>query len=209
MENIITFEEIEKVCDVSRETFTTLMEFATLIEKWNRSINLISKTTSVSELWQRHMIDSMQLFRFIPTETKVLTDFGSGGGFPGLILSFLGVPEVHLVESDKRKCAFLREASLLSKQKVVVHDARIESLTPWKSDIITARGLASLSELLDLVYPFVDGHTVCLFQKGKHASEELEDTDAHWAMTIEFLPSMTSSEATILKLQSIQRKRAL
>lgn len=207
----VSFKAIQKTYNVSRETFTKLKEFATLVLKWNHSINLVSKSTTPNELWHRHMLDSMQLFSLLPPGIKTVTDFGSGAGFPGITLSLMGMHEVHLVESDKRKCVFLQEAAALSSHTIHIHNERIETLAshPWHSDVVTARALAPLPQLLEWVYPFISPDTVCLFPKGKQADEELKDAQQHWQMQTMLLPSQTAPEATILKLQSIQRRGML
>lgn len=191
--------------DVSRETFERLEAFQALITKWNDRINLVGRST-IEQLWSRHIIDSAQLMRYIPEGTKVLTDFGSGAGFPGLMLSLLGVPDVHLVESDSRKAAFLTEASRLSPGRVHIHNDRIEALTPWKSDIITARALAPLPWLLKLCSPFLEQGSKALFLKGANAKREIEDAEVHWEIDAFCHPSITDTEAWIVQLNTVKRR---
>ena len=96
---------------VSRETLDRLAAYEATLRKWQPKINLVGPST-LPDAWRRHFFDSAQLFPLLPESVRVLVDLGSGAGFPGLVLSIMGVPEVHLVESDSRKCAFLREAGL-------------------------------------------------------------------------------------------------
>ena len=196
---------IEKLHNVSRETFTSLEEFATLLIKWNKAINLVSKST-LNDLWQRHIMDSAQLVSYLPDHFDTLTDFGSGGGFPGVVLSHLGIPNIHLIESDIRKSAFLKEAAHRSKYSITIHNDRIENITPWQSDVITARALAPLDTLVSLVEPFISDTTTCLFLKGKQTQEELEVFRQHWNAEEMLYPSITAPDAYIIRLTNIKRR---
>jgi 16S rRNA (guanine527-N7)-methyltransferase len=190
---------------VSRETLECLKQYAALLEKWQRAINLVSADT-LPELWWRHMLDSAQLWPLLPPETNVLLDLGSGAGFPGLALAIMGVPKVHLVEADGRKATFLREAARIAvprDQAVIVHQRRLEVLRPFKVDAITSRGLAPLSVLLRYAVDFLEPHTVCLFPKGARAEEELTEAGKEWRMRIERIPSVTDPAATIFRVSEI------
>lgn len=150
-----------------------LQRYAEALERWQKRINLVSRAT-LSDLWRRHMLDSAQLLPLIPVRATRLTDLGSGAGFPGLVLAILGVPEVHLVECDARKCTFLREAARLTNTKnVTVHNRRVEEMPPETFDVVTARALARLPELLRLARRFAGPETVLLFPKGRGIAEEL------------------------------------
>ncbi len=117
------FSQINSMQNVSRETFLKLEQFINLLLKWNKAINLISKSHDMPEdIWNRHILDSAQLAQYIPQDAKTITDFGSGGGFPGLILAILADWQVHLIESDGRKCAFLAEVkTALKLENVIPH----------------------------------------------------------------------------------------
>ena len=186
---------------VSRETFLALKNFVSLLQKWNKAITLIGKNED--DIWNRHIRDSVQLFPLLAPHYTTISDFGSGGGLPGIVLSLLGVPEIHLIESDQRKAAFLQEASSLSAGKIVIHNQRIESITPWKSDIITARALAPLPKLLELVAPFTGATTQLLFLKGNKYSDELDEASQKWQFTSTIHPSITSSDSCILELNRL------
>lgn len=204
--NMTAYEQLQ-IClpDVSRETFERLEAFEALITKWNTRINLVGRAT-IDQLWPRHIIDSAQLMRYLPEGVKRLTDFGSGAGFPGIILSLLGVPEVHLVESDSRKAAFLTEASRLSPGAVHIHNERIEELVPWQSDVITARALAPLPWLLKLCSPFLEQGSQAFFLKGAGAKREIEDASVHWEVDARCHPSITDTDAWIVQINSIKRR---
>ena len=197
-------EEFRTATGVSRETLARLELYATLLEKWNRRINLVGGST-MDGLWRRHMLDSAQLFPLIPDTARNLVDLGSGAGFPGMVLAIMGAPDVHLIESGKRKCAFLNEVAREVGAKTTIHCDRIERITPWTADIITARALAPLPELLDIGVNFANKHSILLFLKGRGAIGELTRAQNQWRMQCEQIPSLTDSEGLILRLEAISR----
>lgn len=192
--------------DVSRETVRRLRVFAEILVKWNARINLVSPD-SIPILWDRHIADSAQLFRFIPQNTPNLLDVGSGAGFPGLILAIMGVRDVHLVESDQRKIAFMREAARLTGATVTFHPARIEDLPPFTAGVITARALAPLEKLLHWTERFRGTETLSLFLKGQTVEGELTDAHKQWTMQIDRQQSLTDPTGTILALREVHRVR--
>ncbi len=173
-----------------------------LLESWQRRVNLIGESTR-SEVWQRHILDSAQIFPLLPKSGRRLLDIGSGAGLPGLVLAILGVPEVHLVESNGRKAAFLREASRISGAKTVVHNQRIESLPAFPADVITARAVAKVNELLDYAAPFIHDTTVCVFMKSKGAHEEVRLARRAWEMRATFTPSISDRRGIIVRLEDL------
>lgn len=198
-------ELLTKDFNVSRETLRALEEFVLLLEKWNSSINLIGKST-LDKIWQRHVLDSAQLLRYIPSKQPlVITDFGSGAGFPGIILGIISNHTIHLIESDKRKAAFLQQASMIVPGKIFVHNKRIEAISPWKSDIIMARALAPLDQLLTFAEPFCTESSSCLFLKGVKLEEELSLCKHYWKIDVSLHPSITSENASVVELRNIKR----
>jgi 16S rRNA (guanine527-N7)-methyltransferase len=193
---------------VSRETRERLDLYADLLRKWQRSINLVGPRT-ISDLWNRHFTDSAQLLPLIaPAETpatRVLVDFGSGAGFPGLVLAMLGAGEVHLIESDQRKATFLREVARATGTPVTVHAKRIEQVAPFPADVVSARALAPLSDLLGFAAPFLRPDSLCLFPKGQMAEDELSAASKTWNMTVDRIQSVTDSSATILRISRVSR----
>jgi 16S rRNA (guanine527-N7)-methyltransferase len=189
---------------VSRETLARLVAYADLLAFWNKKINLVGRSTE-ADVWQRHMLDSAQLFPLIPSGTQTLLDMGSGAGFPGLVLAIMGVPEVHLVESDQRKCAFLREAARISKASVVIHAKRIEDLDDFRVDVVTARALAPIADLLAWSERFLTEKTTCIFPKGQNVEVELTDAHKRWRITVDQRPSRTDSRGTILCISEVRR----
>ena len=202
----LTPEEFTAALDVSRETLERLKLYAALLVKWQKSINLVGPAT-LPDLWRRHFLDSAQLHALAPDGARVWLDLGSGAGFPGLVLAIMGAAEMHLVESDSRKAIFMQEVLRETGTRAVLHRSRIEALAPFTADVITARALAPLPELLDLAAPFMQQETVCLLQKGQDVGAELTAATKCWKMHIERLPSRSdaSGSSTILRLQRCQR----
>lgn len=193
-----------RLIPVSRETLDRLAAYVELLTLWNRRINLVGRDT-LGDVWRRHVLDSAQLLRHLPTGTRTLLDFGSGAGLPGLVLALLGVPEVHLVEADQRKAAFLREAVRITGAAATVHASRIEKLPPLVADAITARALAPLAELLELAAPFLGPRSVCLFLKGAAAEQELTAAGKTWKMRVQKTPSISDPSGCILRVEALVR----
>jgi 16S rRNA (guanine527-N7)-methyltransferase len=200
-------EAFQSLAGVSRETLDRLIAYVEILKSWNRRINLVGRTT-LDDPWRRHVWDATQLLPLIPPKARCLVDLGSGAGIPGLVLAILGVPgAVHLVESDQRKCAFLREAARQCgvTGTVTIHPRRIEAMPPLIADVVTARALAPLPVLLDYAARFTAPHTLCLFLKGRHAEAELTEARNHWTMTATTLPSVTDPGGVILRLEHLAR----
>lgn len=189
---------------VSRETLDRLAAYEATLRKWQPKINLVGPST-LPDAWRRHFLDAAQLFPLLPDGVRVLVDLGSGAGFPGLVLAIMGVPEVHLVESDTRKSAFLREAARAAGASVTVHNKRIEAVSPIAADVVTARALAPLNDLLGWAYPFLQDRGVALFPKGQNVADELTDTTKYWKMQTERFDSRTDPTGTILRVSGIAR----
>jgi 16S rRNA (guanine527-N7)-methyltransferase len=197
-------------CDVPRETLAALETYAALLVKWQKAINLVANNT-LPDLWRRHFLDSAQLLPLLPSTSihdGIVTDLGSGAGFPGLVLAILSGRPTHLVESDQRKAAFLGEVARATgvAGRVQVHTGRIESLKAWPSGVVTARALAALPALLEWAAPFLAPDAVCLFLKGAKADEELTAAEEVWTMKIERRRSVTDSTGLILKLSNIEKR---
>src|SRR5262249_36996184 len=127
---------------ISCETLARLQTHARLLTHWAGRINLVASST-LADPWRRHFLDSAQLYPLMPAGSDSLIDLGSGAGFPGLVLAFMGMQGVELVEADARKCAFLREAARLAGATVTIHNARIEAVPAHPTAVVTARGCAS------------------------------------------------------------------
>jgi len=203
---------------VSRETLERLDRFVALLLAWQRTTNLIAPST-VSHLWTRHVADSLQLLDLAP-EARVWVDLGAGGGFPGLAIAcaLAGRPgaHVHLIESNTKKAAFLREAQRLTEAPASVHAARIEDFVAsfeGGADVVAARAVAPLKSLLDQCFPLLGkSGTTGLFPKGQNA--ELELRQAHesraaraWTMNATLVPSRTDPAGRIIVIRDVERSR--
>jgi len=190
---------------IDAEIAQRLERFAAHLEKWQKAINLVSAKT-LPQLWTRHILDSLQIVPLIPETARTIVDVGSGAGFPGLILAILNRWDVHLVESDTRKAVFLRDSARLCGVPVTVHAARIESLDAPKADLITARALAPVADLLRLTAGFRQNRTLHLFPKGRGVEAELTDAEKTWTLTVDRIPSLTDPDAVILKIGEVHSK---
>lgn len=196
---------------VSRETLARLEIYAVLLEKWQKTINLVAPST-IAQIWSRHMLDSAQLMDHVPRNAGSWMDLGSGGGFPGLVCAVIAA-ETHpkvgvtLVEADLRKAAFLRETARQMSVTVGVMSRRIEDLPPSKVDVISARALAPLSNLCRYAKPHLSETGICLFQKGARFDEELATAEVDWHMIYTVVPSMTEPDAVLLKIEQLHHAR--
>jgi len=194
--------------DVSRETRDQLEALVHTLGRWQKAINLVGKAT-LEDIWVRHILDSAQLVPLIPKKAQSLVDLGSGGGFPGLVLAALR-PELNvtLIEADARKGAFLGEAarrmSLKLQPKVVV--SRIESAPPTAADIVTARALAPLGQLLTWAAPHRADKAICLFHKGKGWQVELTGAMKDWDIVAQPFASVTDRDAVLLRISQFSAK---
>jgi len=187
---------------VSRETLTRLSLYAELLEKWQKTVNLVGPKT-LPEVWQRHMADSAQLLPLIPEGAKRLADFGSGAGFPGLVLAILTNIDTVLVESDVRKSAFLREVARQAGAPVTIQNVRIEAAKPIGADVISARALAPLDDLLKYAMLHLNPGGVGLFPKGESWQDEVAVAAKHHRFTHSVQPSRTAPGAVILTVKDM------
>lgn len=192
------------LADVSRETMVALETYVALLLRWNRTINLISRGDEAL-IWERHIADSLALAALLPAEFSHAIDIGSGGGLPGVVLAIATQRPIHLVESDQRKSAFLREVTRELSLPIIVHATRIETAKPPKAPVITARAVAPLTTLLALAAPHLAPGGICLFPKGRTANDELTAARLEWHMDVVSTPSPTDPSAQILRISEIAR----
>lgn len=200
--------EVPPWLNVSRETLARMEAMLALVERWTPAINLVA-AGSLPVAWQRHVLDSAQLFLNLPDSARHWVDFGSGAGFPGLVVAILAAEQrpdlrVTLVESDKRKAAFLIQAARELGLKTSVLSRRAEDLPPQAADVVSARALASLTDLLALVQPHLNSEGLALFPKGARAQEELAEARKAWSFDIESQPSQTDPAGLVLKIKNLQ-----
>jgi 16S rRNA (guanine527-N7)-methyltransferase len=196
---------------VSRETIARLDRFVATLLTWQRRINLIAPS-SVRSIWTRHVADSLQLLPLAPA-AKIWLDLGSGGGFPGLVIAcaLAEAPgaRVHLVESNGKKIAFLREAVRATGAPAVVHQARIEQMETKLGEpveVVTARALAPLAELFALTEPWWKKGAQALFPKGQDVGAELTEASKYWNIQAVLVPSKTDAHARIVSVGSAERR---
>ena len=196
-----------KKYNVSRETFQELKTYEASLHEWQNKFNLVSKS-SLEESWQRHFLDSIQLYSLIPDDAKLLYDLGSGAGFPGMVIAVMAkgrTPslKVKMIESITKKTLYLKHVAEITKTDVEVINERIEKLKPEKADVITSRALASLAELFALVEKFCGPKTKCIFPKGRKHQEEITEAKTKWSFDCEVLPS---EDGVILIVTNLRRK---
>ncbi len=199
-----TASEVGERLDVSRETLERLKRYVELLLKWQRAINLIGPNTA-QNIWCRHILDSGQLMAHLPTTSGPVVDIGSGAGLPGMVLAIMGVPDVHLIDSDSRKCAFLHEASRVTGTAVQIHNSRVETAEIAPAAIVTARAVAPLKRLIELTQSVSKQNTVFFFFKGKDVKNELTEIKKNWNMSLDVIPSYSSTEGVILRMESLTR----
>ena len=193
----------ERHGDVSRETTERLVLLTSLVQAWNPTIRLVSRT-DITELWQRHVCDCLQLIRLVEAADGDAADIGSGAGFPGLVLAIALNRHFHLVESDLRKAAFLTEAARLTQANVTVVACRVQKAA-IRTSLLTARAFASVDATLEAVFGLLAPGAVCLLPKGRAVEAELAVAAATWRMRVERFPSLTNPNATILRLSEVSR----
>jgi 16S rRNA (guanine527-N7)-methyltransferase len=196
---------------VSRETAARLDRLVDLLLPWQGTTNLIARST-VPKLWTRHIADSLQLLVLAP-QARSWVDLGSGGGFPGLVLACALADDpdakVHLVESQGKKCAFLREAARAIELPASVHCERIENFVQnfaEAADIVTARALAPLSELCGYLEPLLKRGAQALLPKGQDVAAELTEASRYWNIVADLVPSQTDPRARVVVIRTLERK---
>lgn len=198
--------------DVSRETWDKLRLYAALVKKWQKTINLVSPS-SVDDLWDRHMLDSLQIFQLQPQPQKWL-DMGSGAGFPGIVtgicLAEKGEGWVYLVESNQKKAAFLRSCIIETGARASVHAVRVSDTTDeiTEIDAISARALASLTDLLEMSEPWFEVNENCCawFHKGRDYTNELDIARSRWSFDLVKYNSQIEDDSVILKISHLKQK---
>lgn len=201
-----------KMIPVSRETAARLDQLVALVLKWQKTTNLVAGST-LNQIWTRHIADSLQLLPLAP-DARVWVDLGSGGGFPGLAVACALAERpacmVHLVESNAKKAAFLREATRSLALPALVHGQRIEEFTrsyDESADVVTARALAPLDRLLEYSAPLLARGAKGLFLKGQHVEAELTQASKYWMIEADLVASKTSPEGRIVIVRRAERRR--
>ncbi|HTL64389.1 MAG TPA: 16S rRNA (guanine(527)-N(7))-methyltransferase RsmG [Pseudolabrys sp.] len=196
---------------VSRETEDRLNRFVESLLRWQNKLNLIGNST-IDEIWTRHVADSLQLLPLAP-QARTWVDLGSGGGFPGMVVACALTGKagacVHLIESNKKKAAFLREAVGVTGAPAVVHAIRAEKFGESCAepiDVVTARALAPLKTLCDQAFPFLSRGAIGLFPKGQDVDAELTEAAKYWRLEASKVPSKTSPEGSIILIRGLEAR---
>jgi len=194
---------------VSRETEERLDRFVEVLVLWQHRVNLVAPST-LREIWTRHIADSLQLLP-LASDARIWVDLGSGGGFPGLVLACAlpggtGVG-VHLIESNGKKAAFLREAVRVTGAPAIVHPIRAEKFGETCAEpvqVVTARALAPLKVLCDQAFPLISRGAVGIFPKGQDIDAELTEAAKYWRIEASIVPSKTSPNGSIVLIRSLE-----
>lgn len=196
---------------VSRETRGKLETLVTELRRWQPAKNLVGPGT-LDSIWTRHIADSLQLVDLAPADASRWVDLGSGAGFPGLVVAIALADRpgfrMDLVESNARKCAFLRHVARLTGAPVRVHNGRIEDVIrdfAGETDVVSARALAPLAQLVDWCETLLKTGAVALFPKGAGVESELTPVLKSRTVDIEQIPSRTDSRARILRIRWLSR----
>ncbi len=209
---VLDAESFFEVAHVSRETMARLSAYESLLRKWQKSINLVSKST-LTDVWRRHFWDSAQLLALASAEDLKWADFGSGAGFPGLVLAILAHDrpgfQMNLIESDQRKSVFLREVIRETGAPAKVYTSRIEAADTIAAigscDALSARACAPLDRLLAWSEPYFGPDTVAYFLKGAQADEELTLARKSWTFKVTSYPSQADPQGSVLKVEQLAR----
>jgi 16S rRNA (guanine527-N7)-methyltransferase len=204
-------ERARALIDVSRETLARLDRFVALLLEWQQAVNLVAPST-LNTLWTRHIADSLQLSDLVPG-SRNLVDLGSGAGFPGLILACSRAGEkafrATLVEANRKKAAFLRQAIAVTGAPALVRAERIEAFVAELRepvDVVTARALAPLNELLGQAEPLLKNGAQAVFPKGQDVEAELTEAARYWNLEVDLVPSKTDPRARIVHVKRAQRR---
>ena len=195
-------KQFEKVFKDSKQD---IEKYIKILLEWQKHVNLISKNT-IPEIEKRHILDSVQLWKYIPDSSKTLTDVGSGGGFPGIILGILNkwaeFPlKITLIESDSKKAIFLAEVNRQLKLNLNILTERVEKVENLKSDVLTARAFSELNQILMLCQKIVSRETIWILPKGKEYQKEIKNCQIQ--CQIEQFPN-EYSEGVILKISGVE-----
>ena len=216
-------DDFVKVFAVSCETVERLTLYHDLLQKWQRAVNLVGPSTR-DQVWQRHFADSAQLTALVceklgespAGEPRIWVDLGAGGGFPGLLSAILladhGDFRLHLVESNSRKCSFLREVARKCGITVDIHASRIEDFCEFAHSefqsvsVISARALASLPDLFEYSVPLLSSKTVCFYLKGVCVQQELDAARVRFSFRSSLYPSVIDRSGVIVQISNLSVK---
>ena len=193
----------------SRETLDRFKVYQALLEKWAPRINLVGSST-LPNFWSRHILDSAQILPHAPPSALSWVDFGSGAGFPGLVLAVLlearSNATICLIEASAKRCAFLREAARAMETKVEIIQAKLEDVAPSRSDVVTARAFTSLERLIAYAVPWLGDQSQTLFPKGEEIHAEIAQASTQWNFQSIIYPSISDSRGCVVKISNIHAR---
>ena len=194
----------------SKEVLDKLELYYDLIKSWQNKYNLVGSST-LKNMWERHFIDSAQLFSLLPDENKgkVIYDIGTGAGFPGMVLAIMGREDLVLCESNAKKCLFLEEVKKKTNINVIIDNIRAESLPLCSALAVTARAVTSLTGLLKISLPLLAEKGVCFFPKGINWKKELLFAQKHFHIEYKLVKSITSKDSNIIIINNAEKINAL
>jgi 16S rRNA (guanine527-N7)-methyltransferase len=197
-------------CPVTHETIHKLNAYKEILFSWNERMNLVSAST-LPQIWTRHFLDSAQLMQFIPETAATLADMGAGAGFPGLVLAIMAKEmkrplSVHAIEGTGKKADFLQAVVDALSLNVVVRKGRVEDIKDFKADVVTARALKALPDLLKYANRLIHKDSICLFLKGRGAIDELTEAKKYWTFQLEIHPSLSDDSGKILEMRNLRYK---
>lgn len=197
-------EEVKRIAKISNAQINNISNYLEFLLDYNNKINLIGKST-IDDIWNRHVLDCIQLINFIDDKNIKLADLGSGAGLPGILLSIIGVKEVYLFEKSIRKCEFLEQAAKFSQNKIVICNEDISKVKNNTFDVVTSRALGSLDLLLEFSQRLKKNNTKMLFLKGKRIYEEIEEAKKHWIIDYRLFDSLTSTDGKIIEIEKFNK----
>ena len=200
-------KSLENSYHVSDKQKKDLQNFVFLIKKNQEKVNLIGKST-INKIWSRHVIDSLQIIKYLPDQNKnkFMLDVGTGAGFPGVVLSIMGIKNILLCEKSYKKAEFLRTVIKKTSLETVVYNCKVEEIFRDNIRIIVSRAYASIKNLIISVQHLLSNDTVLVIHKGKKYKEEINEAKKHFFFTFKKHTSITSSEGAILKIENIEKK---
>lgn len=196
---------LREIVSLTDEHVARLAAHVRLLVQWQERMNLVGRS-SLNDVWRRHVLDSAQLVALLPAAPQTIVDLGSGAGFPGMVLAVLSPHAIHLVESNGKKCSFLRELNRVLAARAVIHQRRIEEIRGVEVDYVIARACAPLPKLLEYARPLLKPGGKCLFLKGQKMQEELTESLKRWKMSVEMIRSLSDPAGTILHLGEIAQR---
>ncbi len=199
------FNKINEIIKINEEQFKSLESYVKFLIEYNNKLNLIGKST-IDDIWNRHIIDSLQIIKLINNNNLSIADLGSGAGFPGIPLSIVFAKNITLFEKSPKKCQFLNEAKKFSKNTIIIKNENLYNVRNNSFDIIVSRALANINLLLEFSNNLKKQNTNLIFLKGRKIYEEIEEASKYWKIEYQLFDSITSDDGKIIKITKFNKK---